>query len=441
MEKAVKKSLVTSAVASLLLSSAMPAFSQDPVEINYWMWDGLQAPVYQKCADAFQAANPGIRIKITQDGWDNYWTTLMTSFASGGSPDVFVNHVTRFPELVANNLLLDLTPLIAQDKVDLSIYKDGLAATWNKDGKQWGLPKDWDTIALVYSKQAVADAGISEADLQNMTWNPDDGGTFSQIVAKLAVDNNGKRGDAADFDKANVKQYGFLSIGDAQGQSNWASFATSAGFKYVDKPFGTHYNYDDPVLAKTLAWSRDLALVKGVSISRELAGDLQGTALFVGGKVAMAPTGSWTINSLKDTAQGAFGFAPMPAGPQGRRSMMNGLADVITASSQHPAEAWKWVQYLGSPACQDVVGASGIVFPAIPSGTAAAVKAHGDQGVDVSAYTSIARPETTFAFPLTDFGNQINDIFKAAIDRVLLNQGDPADTLKTANDEVNKLFQ
>lgn len=436
-----KRIHTTTVAICALLSSAVPALSQDPVEINYWMWDGLQAPIYQKCADAFQAANPGIKIKITQDGWDNYWTTLMTSFASGGSPDVFVNHVTRFPELVANNQLLDLTPLIAQDKFDLSIYAPGLAETWNKDSKQWGIPKDWDTIALVYSKQAVADAGISEADLQNLTWNPDDGGTFGQIVAKLAVDNNGKHGDDPAFDKANVKQYGFLSIGDAYGQSAWSSFASSAGFKYIDKPFATRYNYDNAALAKTLTYFRELGLTKGVSISRELAGSLEATALFVGGKVAMAPTGSWTINSLKDSAPGPFGFAPMPSGPNGRRSMMNGLSDAISASSQHPAEAWKWVQYLGSPACQVVVGASGIVFPAIPAGTEAAVKAHKDNGLDVTPFTAIATPETTFAFPLTDFGNQVSDTFKAAIDKVLLNQGDPAETLKAANDEVNALFQ
>lgn len=436
-----KKLLMTTVAAGVLMSSAIPAFSQDPVEITYSMWDGVQVPVYQKCADAFQAANPGIKIKITQDGWDNYWTTLMTSFVSGGAPDAFVNHVTRFPELVANNQLLDLTPLIAQDKVDLAIYKGGLAQTWNKDGKQWGLPKDWDTIALVYSKQAVADAGINEADLQNLTWNPDDGGTFGQVVAKLAVDNNGKRGDDAAFDKANVKQYGFLSIGDAYGQSSWSAFATSAGFKYIDQPFGKTYYYDNPALVKTLTWFRDLALTKGVSISQELAGNLEAPALFVGGKIAMGPAGSWTISSLKDTAQGPFGFAPMPTGPNGRRSMMNGLADTISASTQHPAEAWKWVQYLGSAACQDVVGASGIVFPAIQSGTDAAVKAHKDGGLDVNAYTVVATPETTFAFPLTDYGNQINDILKPAITKILLNQGDAAETLKTANDEVNKLLQ
>lgn len=434
-----RKPIILTSAGALLLSS-VSAFAQE-VTLNYAMWDGLQVPAYRKCADGFEAANPGIKVKIAQDGWDNYWTSLTTSFISGGAPDVFVNHVSRFPDLMSNGNLLDLTPMVDADKVDLNAYRAGLAKTWNADGKQWGLPKDWDTIALVYSKQAVADAGISDADLQNMTWNPDDGGTFGKIVAKLAVDNNGKRGDDPAFDKASVKQYGFLSTGDAVGQDAWGSFAASTGFKYIDQPFGKKWLFDDPRLAKSLTYFRDLAIKQGVAVSRELAGSLGPTALFVSGKVAMAPQGSWTIASLKDTAPGPFGFAPMPTGPEGRRSMMNGLADSIASTTQHPDEAWKWVRYLGSAACQDVVGQSAVVFPALPSGTDAAIAKLKADGIDPNAFTEIAKAETTFGYPLTTSGSEIIAILTKAVEQVLLNQGDAATDLKAANDEANALLQ
>ena len=71
------------------------------------MWDNRQAPVYQQCADAFHARHPDITVKITQEGWDNYWTTLTTSLISGEAPDVFVNHVSRFPEFAANGVLTE----------------------------------------------------------------------------------------------------------------------------------------------------------------------------------------------------------------------------------------------------------------------------------------------------------------------------------------------
>ena len=63
------------------------------------------------------------------------------------------------------------------------------------------------------------------------------------------------------------------------------------------------------------------------------------------------------------------GLAPTPIGPNGKRaSMFNGLADSIWVGSENKAGAAKWVEFLGSPDCQDIVGEAGVVFPAIPSG-------------------------------------------------------------------------
>ena len=33
-------------------------------EIQYWLWDSAQLPMYQACADAFHAANPDVTVKI-----------------------------------------------------------------------------------------------------------------------------------------------------------------------------------------------------------------------------------------------------------------------------------------------------------------------------------------------------------------------------------------
>ena len=62
------------------------------------------------------------------------------------------------------------------------------------------------------------------------------------------------------------------------------------------------------------------------------------------------------------------GIAPTPIGPVGHRaSMYNGLADSIWAGSDNQANAWKWVKFLGSADCQNIVGDAAVVFPAIPA--------------------------------------------------------------------------
>ena len=69
-------------------------------EINYWLWDANQLPAYKQCAEDFHKANPDIKVKITQRGYGDYWTTLTNGFVAGNAPDVFTNHLTKYPELL-----------------------------------------------------------------------------------------------------------------------------------------------------------------------------------------------------------------------------------------------------------------------------------------------------------------------------------------------------
>ena len=49
---------------------------------------------------------------IEQIGWDDYWTGITTGFVSGTAPDVFTDHLAKYPEFAKNNQLVDLAPLI-----------------------------------------------------------------------------------------------------------------------------------------------------------------------------------------------------------------------------------------------------------------------------------------------------------------------------------------
>jgi multiple sugar transport system substrate-binding protein len=195
---------------NLLASAALIAVgSANAVEVKYVLWDSNQLPAYQQCATDFQKKNAGITIKITQSGWGDYWTSISTGFVSGTAPDVFTDHLAKYPEFAKNDQLLDLTPFIKRDKVDTGAYSAGLYDIWGRGGKQYGLPKDWDTIGFIVNMEMAKKAGVSLAELQAMTWNPKDGGSFEQIVKKLAVDAKGNNGANAAFDKKNVAVYGY----------------------------------------------------------------------------------------------------------------------------------------------------------------------------------------------------------------------------------------
>jgi multiple sugar transport system substrate-binding protein len=156
------------------------------------------------------------------------------------------------------------------------------------------------------------------------------------------------------------------------------------------------------------------------------------------GKAAMVTTGSWTISSWGED----FAFAPLPIGPQGRKTMINGLADSIYAGTKHKDEAWKWVRFLGSAACQDLIADSAAVFPAITSSADKALAAHKAAGRDVSAFVEeAADPQGTFLYPITDNAAKVEQLVLAAYESVMLGKADARTALPAVNTEVNNLFK
>src|SRR4051812_39835586 len=170
--------------------------------IEYWLWDSGQQPGYQKCADAFARQNPGLKVHISQYGWDTYWSKLTAGFIADTAPDVFTDHLSKFAQFVDLKVLRPLDDLGPTQDIQDGDYQEGLAQLWKgQDGKRYGAPKDWDTIAIFYDKAVLKAAGVDPSELQNLNWNPRDGGTFEKLVAHLTVDVNGKRGDEPGFDK------------------------------------------------------------------------------------------------------------------------------------------------------------------------------------------------------------------------------------------------
>jgi multiple sugar transport system substrate-binding protein len=415
-------------------SSGMTADGK--VLLRYGLWDTNQKPVYQKCADAFQKQNPNVQIQIENKNWGDYWSGLARGFIADTSPDVFTDHLSKYPQFAASQVIEPVNT----SGIDMSQYLPGLARLWKSpSGKQYGFPKDWDTVALVVNEDMLAKAGVSKQQLDTATWNPKDGGTFQQIVAKLTVDNNGKRGDEPGFDPKNVKTYGlgFDPGGLTYGQTTWAGFAASLGFKLLNKnPWGTHYNYDDPRFAQTFTWWRSM-IQKGFMPSLEQARTLGQSAAFQSGRAALAIDGDWTISTYSATKGVKVGYAPQPAGPQGSWSMYNGLADAIWVGTKHKPEAVKWVRFLGSPACQSIVGNAAVVFPAIKSEVPKAVATHTKQGVDVSAYTSYIKSGHTVLYPITDKAPQINLIVQPTLEEFLNGTKRASEVFPKMNDQVN----
>lgn len=428
----------------LFITSALAAttFAAPAAQVKYMLWDSIQLPAYRQCAADFTAKYPGTTIKITQAGWDDYWTAISTGFIANAAPDVFVNHLGKAPQFVSNDLLVDLSPYVQRDQLDMTQYPAGLVQVWMRSGKQYGLPKDWDTVALMVNLAHAKKAGVSLDQLQAMAWNPKDGGSFETVLKRLTLDAQGRNALDPAFDKQHVAVYGYQNpgAGNMAGQTEWSHFAVSNGFSYQAAPWATPFRYNDPRLAETITWLASLP-GKGVSAPYQFTQGQSASAAFAAGKVAMVPDGAWMIGYYAHNVKFANTWVPLPRGPSGRRaSMLNGVADSIWVGSKVKEEAWAWVKYLASPDCQRVVAKHGVVFPAIHGLAEQVVAQHQRNGVDASAFLTMAK-EQTFLSPVADNGAQVSELMKNAVENVLLGKKAAGPALQDANDKINRLFK
>ena len=148
------------------------------------------------------------------------------------------------------------------------------------------------------------------------------------------------------------------------------------------------------------------------------------------------------FSSYKNNGAFDVGFARLPEGPAGRKSMINGLGDSIWVGSKHKEEAWLWVKYLASKEAQDIIGSYGVVFPAIESGVNNALKVYEDKGWDVTAFTDEATtPNGTFLYPIVDNSVKIQQIMTRTFDQIFLGEKGVEEALKDSNAEVLSLFK
>lgn len=414
-------------------------------EIDYWLWDANQLPAYSAAIDLFMERNPDIFVRVTQLGWGDYWTKLTASFVAEAGPDAFTDHLARFPEFVNLGVIAPLDGLATLEDVTAEHFQDGLQELWSdQEGTRYGLPKDYDTVAVMYDKNLLTEEGLAPEDLEGLDWNPEDGGSFERMLARLSLDANGVRGDEEGFDPKNVVRYGMAAdaVVDYTGQTSWSPFAFSTGWTFTDSAtWGTHFNYDDDRFAATMDWYFGL-VDKGFFPPFGVFGDSSpGQTQLQSRKAGIALAGSWMISTYANMEGMELGIAPLPTGPIGTpMSMFNGLGDSISSQSEHKEEAARLIAYLASDEAQQLIGERAPFFPATDAGTEAAIESYADKGLDVTPFTDRVANGETGLYPLVENSASIMPLMQTAFDQCWMRQIDGADFV-SFNDRVNALFE
>ncbi len=335
----------TDTAATAAPTEAAAAAPAEKVTISYGVWDTNQATLLQQLADSFEAET-GIHVDIQVTGWSDYWTALEAAATGGSLPDTFWMHSNNIYYYASNNQLLDLTGYIdSSEAIDLANYPEGLGKIYNLNGKQYAIPKDYDTIGLWYNKTMFDAAGVA---YPNDTWTWDD---MKEAAKKLT--------------KADGTQYGILS--PLHSQEGYYNFVYQNGGTIVtaDKKSG----YDDPKTIEAMEYCFNLVRE---GLSPAITDDAARGEAFQNGLVAMALFGSWNLSGFAANEYIAKNcdVAVLPKSNNGgQASIFNGLGNAIAANTTHPDECWKWIEYLSTEAGQKKQAELGIAISAF-NGTA-----------------------------------------------------------------------
>lgn len=319
--------------------------AKEKVTISYGVWDTNQAKLIQKIADSFEEET-GIHVDIQVNGWSDYWTALEAAATGGSLPDTFWMHSNNIYYYAANDQLLDLTDYINNSSdIDLKNYPEGLNQIYNLNGKQYAIPKDYDTIGLWYNKTMFDAAGVAYPDA---TWTWDD---LKEAAKKLT--------------KPDGSQYGFLAA--LHSQEGYYNFVYQNGGTIVtaDKKSG----YDDPKTIEAMEYYFNFVRE---GLSPAITDDAARAEAFQNGLCAMALFGSWNLSGFaaNDYIKNNCDVAVLPTSNNGgKASIFNGLGNCIAANTKHPDESWKWIDYLSNEAGQKKQAELGIAISAF-NGTA-----------------------------------------------------------------------
>ena len=317
--------------------------SDGTVNLTFQIWDVAQRDGMQAMCDAYTAQHPNVKIEVQVTSWNEYWTKLEAAAMSNKMPDIFWMHTNEILKYADNGKLADCS-----DIVDTEHFSDiSLANASGSDGKLYGVPKDKDTVGLVYNKEMFDAAGVA---YPYETWTWDDLCDASQKI----YDATGK--------------YGYMAYGDDQ-LGYWNFVYQNGG--YILAEDNITGGFDNQATKDAMKFYIDLQKEDWCPDQNYFAETSPGTAFF-SEQGAMFLEGNWNILSEMNNypnMQGKWDVAvlpmcPNPASGDGRATISNGLCYATSPANKNLELVKDVLRFFGSEEGQRLQGESGAAIPA-----------------------------------------------------------------------------
>lgn len=307
------------------------------VTLTMGIWDVNQEPGMKAMTEKFMEENPNIKVEVQVTPWDEYWTKMEAAATGGAMPDVFWMHTNEFIKYASNDMLMPLDEVIGDG---FQNFPEGLTSLSMYGGVHYGVPKDFDTIALLYNKELFDKAGIAYPD-DTWTWD-----TMLEAAKKITDQSNGI--------------YGFLA--PLEDQVGYLPWIYQAGGTVID---GKKSGINSAEAIRGLQFYTDLILKEKVSPTLAQMTDTHYVSIFQSGKAGMCLVGSWQLGAYaaNEDIKDKFDMAVLPQDKQ-RATMINGLSFAGSTKTEHPEEVKLLLKYLASEPAQTLQAELGTAISA-----------------------------------------------------------------------------
>lgn len=314
------------------------AQSQGSIRLTGWTSSPAEDKLFSQVVQDAQTAT---NVKISYEPVPSaYPTKLQTDIAAGSVADVFYLDSLPAPDFEANQTLLELDSYMTKAGVKAEDFYPGLIAAFQYNGKTFGLPKDWSSLAMVYNQTALTDAGITKAPT-----------TWDELTAA---------------GKALKAKAGSPRINIPSDLARYLAFHYAAGASVIS-PDGKQITINSPEAETALSFYYGLYKDGIANTPADAGAQWPGDAL-AKNYADIVFEGNWIFPFLASNAPNLkFGIAELPAGPKGKATLAFTVSFSVYAKTKSPDAAWAVTNYLTGPEGMAKWTSLGLAMPSRPA--------------------------------------------------------------------------
>lgn len=240
-----------------------------------------QEPAFYNVIQAFQEQNPDIKINLIGKEQSEHIKSIKMMSQSNKLPDIFWMIPASAEELEDAGMLMDLTDFIDENPEIKSALNDNMLNTYNKDGKQYGLPYQPLVTGLFYNKALFDEYGVEVPE------------TYEDLVevTKTFAENG-----VATIAKGAKDQY-----------SVWAFLTMLSRYGYFEKIeaiLAGEESYDNEEFLKYYEKLAELTDLGAFPENVTTQSYFQAVESFLNGKAAMLDSGMWDVPKIEQSEIG-----------------------------------------------------------------------------------------------------------------------------------------